>query len=468
MAHLRMTRIAFSHTILWVACCSTLVSASEAAFRAGAARRDITPAEPVPLWGYGSRHDTLSTGVSDRLHAAALVLEANGRKLAIVGLDLGRGPTEAMLARLRDRLRAETGADHIFFGGSHTHHGPVLELSATPGRGEGKFDAALRYYDELEQTLAAVVLEAHQRLAPARIATGAVHLDGFNRNRHSRVEPKPVDRELAVLRVDDTRGAPMAVLVNFAAHPTSISEANLDLSADYPGALKAVVERELGGVALFMQGAAGDLSTDRARHGDYRQYGEALGREAVRLARSLTPIEPPQPQLRVREETFHFESRTDFRNPINTLAYSLAFFPELIANYAAEFMDGIRPRLSVALLDDNIAFVGVSGEVFCQHALRLKDRARLERLFFFGYCNGHHLYFPTIEAVAEGGYGADGRVAPVAVGAGERLMDAALLWLFQMRNQISTREPVAGLRSADGSPVESDSPTNRASQIPVD
>jgi hypothetical protein len=145
----------------------------------------------------------------------------------------------------------------------------------------------------------------------------------------------------------------------------------------------------------------------------------------------------------VQEAGFAFRSRTDFTNPLNVAVYALAFFPELIANYVDEFAGGIRPRLSVALLGEEIGMVGVSGEFFCEHSLRLKERARLGQLFFFGYCNGHHLYFPTIEAVAEGGYGADGRVAPVAVGAGERMMDAALTWLYQMRGEIGVKEPAA-------------------------
>lgn len=421
----------------WLALVAT---AAEPSFRAGAARRDVTPQEPVPMWGYGARHAALSTGVADRLQAAALVLEVKGRKFAIVGLDLGRGPAEAMLARLRKRLKAEAGIEHAFFGGSHTHHGPVLELSDAPGKGQGKFDATLRYYQELEAALAEVVLEANRQLAPARLAVGSVQLEGFNRNRHTKIEPKPVDRELAVLRVDDAEGKPIAVVINFAAHPTSIPEDNLDLSADYPGALKATVEKELGGVAVFMQGAAGNLSTDRGRHGDYRQYGAALGREAAKLASGLATLTATNASFHWREEQFTFASRTDFRNPVNAAVYALAFFPELIGNYVEEFADGIRPRLSVGLLNGDIAFVGASGEFFCQHALRLKERARVRQLFFFGYCNGHHLYFPTIEAVAEGGYGADERVAPVAVGAGERMMDAALTWLYQMRGQIGAKE----------------------------
>ena len=74
-----------------------------------------------------------------------------------------------------------------------------------------------------------------------------------------------------------------------------------------------------------------------------------------------------------------------------------------MVNFVDEYSDGIRPRLTVAVLNGEIALVGASGEFFCQHANRLRERARVRQLFFFGYCNGYHQYFPTIEAAAEGG-----------------------------------------------------------------
>ena len=43
---------------------------------------------------------------------------------------------------------------------------------------------------------------------------------------------------------------------------------------------------------------------------------------------------------------------------------------------------------------------------------------------------------PTIEAVAEGGYGADNAVSPAAVGAGEVVMDTALVRVYQMLGRI--------------------------------
>ena len=405
-------------------------------FKVGTAKRDITPKEPVPMWGYGARHDALSAGALDPLYATALVIQADTNKLAIVGLDLGRSPSERSLQNIRQRIKVESGVEYSFIAGSHTHHGPVLELADEEGKGKGKFDAAIRYYQQIEEGLVAAIAEANSKLAPAKMATGSVKLDGFNRNRHTKIEPKPVDRELGVLRLDDLSGKPIAVLVNFAAHPTMAPASTLKFSADYVGAMKAAVEKATGARAIFMQGAAGDMSANAGPNKGYEAFGEALGSEVVKLATSLTPSEVAHPSLVVREERLKFASRTDLSNPVTRAAYAIAFFPELVGNYADEYAEGVRPRLTVALLNGDVTLVGVSGEFFCNHAIRLKERTRVKQLFFFGYCNGHHQYFPTIEAVAEGGYGADNAVAPAEVGAGEQVMNTALIWIYQMLGKI--------------------------------
>ncbi len=388
------------------------------------------------MWGYGDRHDALSAGVLDPLYADALVIQAGGRKIAIVGLDLGRAPAEASLQRIRQRIKEQAGIENSIIAGSHTHHGPVLELTDAEGKGKGRFDAALRYYSQMEDSIVAAIVEANARLAPARMAVGSVQLEGFNRNRHTKIEPKPSDRELAVMRFDDAAGKPAAILVNFAAHPTMLPSSMLKFSADYVGALKAEVTRQTGAAAIFMQGAAGDQSANEGANKGYQAFGQALAGEAVKLAQSLNPREVTHASLDCREERLRFSSRTDFTNPTVQAMYAKAFFPELIPNYVDEYADGIRSRLTVALLNGDIALVGVSGEFFSNHAIRLKQRARVKQLFFFGYANGYHQYFPTIEAVAEGGYGADNAVSPAAVGAGEMVMDTALIRIYQMLGRI--------------------------------
>ncbi len=388
------------------------------------------------MWGYAARHDALSTGVLDPLYADALVVQAGERKMAIVGLDLGRSPAERSLQNIRKRIKDEVGIEYSFIAGSHTHHGPVLELTDEEGKGRGRFDAALRYYKLMEDAIVAAVVEANTKRAPAKMATGSVQLEGFNRNRHSKLEPKPGDRELAVMRFDDPAGKPRAVLVNFAAHPTMIPASTLKFSADYVGAMKELVQKETGARAIFMQGAAGDQSVNEGPNKGYQAFGQALGREAVKLASGLATEPVARPSLEVKEDRFQFTPRTDLTNPLIRFAYEKVFFPELIPNYVDEYASGVRPRLTVALLNGEIALVGVSGEFFSNHSIRLKERARVKQLFFFGYCNGYHQYFPTIEAVAEGGYGADQRVAPAAIGAGEQMMNTALIWIYQMLGKI--------------------------------
>ena len=44
-------------------------------------------------------------------------------------------------------------------------------------------------------------------------------------------------------------------------------------------------------------------------------------------------------------------------------------------------------------------------------------------------------YFPTIENASEGGYGADPGVSTAEVGAGEQMMNAALIQLYRMRGK---------------------------------
>ncbi len=388
------------------------------------------------MWGYGARHDALSEGVLDPLYADALVLQVGARKIAFVSLDLGRSPNERSLQAIRERIREDDGIEYSFIAGSHTHHGPVLELSDEPGKGKGKFDAALRYYTQLEEAIAGAIGEANNKLVPARIAAGSVQLTGFNRNRHSKLPDKPSDRELAVLRLDNSAGKPIAILVNFSAHPTMLPASMMKFSADYVGALKNYVAKESGAAVLFLQGSSGDQSVEREGHSDPTLFGEALGREVMKVASGLETKDLARPIAALREERFQFGSRTDFNNPLVRSAFSSAFFPELIPNYIDEYKDGVRPRLTVAVLNDEFAFVGVSGEFFSSHSLRLKERARIPHLFFLGYCNGYHQYFPTIEAVSEGGYGADAQVSPVEIGAGEAMMNKALIWLYQLRGKI--------------------------------
>jgi len=409
-------------------------------FLAGVAQRDITPEKPTPMWGYGSRHDELSQGVLDPLLAKAIVLQADDAKLAIVGMDLGRGPTPAMMSRIRS-LVAPRGIDRVLICGSHTHHGPVIELTDEPGLGGGKFDDAAEYSRKLPDLIAEAILEADEKLEPVALRVSGRDLK-FNRNRHAKRDPKPVDPRLTVARFDRPDGTPLTVLVHFAAHPVMRSGEVLKFSADFPGVMRAVVEKELNAPCVFIQGAAGDLSPNPQPgvHGA-DDFGRALGLQVIELARSAAKVPPIAPSIAAEEQRHAFSTRINLKSAVNLFFYGRVFFPELARSFFKEFADGMKPETTTAILGDELAIVGLPGEPFCRHALRLRERAGVPHALIFGYCNGHFLYFPTIEAAAEGGYGADAQMSPIALGAGEIMLDRALIDLYRLRGKFPGEEP---------------------------
>lgn len=414
--------------LLLLTCALPLPSLGAAELRAGTAKIDITPPLGFPLWGYAARHDLPSTGVRDPLQARVVVFAVGPDKLAIVSLDLGRAPTRACTEAIQRRIKEDAGIATCFLVGSHTHHGPVLELDRWP-------TPEKPYVRDLEDKLVTAIKDAARRLEPAQLGIRAEEVP-FNRNRHSKRPDKPVDRELLVVRVETAKGQTLAHLVNFAAHPTMLDAKLRDFSADYPGALAQHVEQTAGGVCLFLQGAAGDLSANPVNTVGPDAFGMALATKVLQMGKTIECALREPKSLQTREHGFTFGRRIDLGNPLIRTAFAMAFFKELIDFYEREYRDGIRPRLTTALVDERIGIVGVSGEFFCSHALHLKKRARLEHVLFLGYCNDYHQYFPTIEAVAEGGYGADAQVSPVEIGAGERIMDRALVDLYEMRGKL--------------------------------
>ena len=405
-------------------------------FRAGYAKRDVTPENPVPMGGYGARGDALSEGVRDPLYAKALVIEAGGERLALVGLDMGRPPMTHSMNAIMEAV-AEKSVEHVMIVASHTHHGPQTTLLDKPGMGQGTFDDAVAYTQSLEDSIIEVIGEAVENLEEARIGWATQDID-MNRNRHSDYEPKPRDPELAVVRFDNMDGEPIAIMVNFAAHPTMHPVDDLRISAEWPGAMMTAVETETGIDCFFMQGAAGDLTVRRPPGVDgIDGFGQALAEKVIAMAETIETHAPEEPSIQAVMKRYELDSRVPLQDENVINMYRQAFFPEFVNASLTEFEDGkIRPVMTVALLNGEVALVGGSGEFFSAHSVRLKERFRGALTLFFGYCNGSHLYFPTIEGAAEGGYGAGPQVAWVEVGAPEKLMNDALILLYQMRGDL--------------------------------
>lgn len=422
-----MTRMKIFCIILLLTPCCAL-----AEFKAGFAQCDVTPQHPQPMWGYGARHDYPATGAMDPLMAKAVVFEAGGKKAAVVGLDIGRSPTFRSMDAIIAAVKKQAGVEYVMISGSHTHHGPVIELLDEPGLGKGKFDDAVAYAGALQQHIIECITEAAANAVPAKIGWVSEETD-LNRNRVSKREPKPRDPELCVLRCDTLDDKPIAIIVSFAAHPVLADLLDRRWSGDWAGVMQRRVEEQAGVPCVFMQGASGDLSpnTSADRKGMHG-FGAAIGDAVLAFNAQVVPRVPETPSVQGQYDQFAYPARLDFENQLLLGTFKQAFFPEMLAMMVELEGNTIRPRLVTVLLNGELALVGGTGEFFSGHSVRLKQESPAPKTLFFGYCNGHTMYIPTEAAVEEGGYGADPMFAWVQPHTGREMIDTALRNIAKM------------------------------------
>jgi len=181
-----------------------------------------------------------------------------------------------------------------------------------------------------------------ENITPVKVGASAGHEDRISMNRtlqlknglawtvrHSNPCPPdeevesvgPMDPEIGVLRIDRVDGRPLAVVYNFACHPY-ITVPQGGVTADFPGFASKVIEENLGdgSMALFLQGAGGDITSilykDVNRPRDSGPLGRMLGLSTLKAVRS---IETKDAKLSIISETLDLPRKADFDERIAEL-----------------------------------------------------------------------------------------------------------------------------------------------------
>lgn len=234
---------------LLIFCCG----AEAAPLRAGVARVNITKDKPTEL-------------VNDPLFAKVLVLDNGIARAVVITMDIGNIPFPAM-AEIRTGIENELkiNGNNVMVNASHNHW--VNDQLAE---------------DYVARTVRAVK-EAASKMVPVKTGAGAGTEKRITMNRRltlangkewtiRRATPEPQDEmikgiaggfdpEIGILRIDKTDGKPLAVLFTFADHNYT-GVPNRGATAGFPGFASRVIEENLGNgaIAMFMQGAAGDIT----------------------------------------------------------------------------------------------------------------------------------------------------------------------------------------------------------------
>jgi neutral ceramidase len=363
--------------------------------RAGVGRAEIAAPAGTPLGGYSDRKGAPSTGVHDPIQAKALVLDDGTTRVAIITTDLV-GVSPDMAARVSEA--APFPRDHLVICASHTHSGPGAYgrgAFATIALGAFRTDVL----DSITGAMTRALKEAVASLGPAKLAVGQSEAPGFMRNRR---KTKLIDPALWLMRVDRADGKPLGALVNLTAHGTILGADNMKMSGDWMGATQAAMEREVPGLlALYANGAEGDISPNAAGQADRfetaREHGERGARAALDLYRSLKPAE---------------EVRLEVRSAPLDLPQTLT---------AALAGAGKQTTLTCLRINDAL-LITVPGEMITQLGLALKEHARRQGVRFpaiVGLANDHLGYLLTRDEMKRGGY--ESKVSFFGDGFGEEL-----------------------------------------------
>lgn len=412
--------------------------------RAGAAAVDITPPVGVMMDGYGARAQP-SRAVHDPLFVRALVLDDGASACAIAGTDL-LGMHPWITDQVRDTVSRTTGIapDHVLVSATHNHAGPA----GLRGGMFARLDEALA--SETALRIARAIEEAWRSRRPATLKVGRAVVDTVSMNR--RHPEWSIDRALRVLLLDGEEG-PVATLLNFSCHATVLNAANLDLSAEFPGAACRLLQQETGAPCVYLNGACGDVNPTWIRQ-DFQsvvRLGQIVGGQALRIVAELRALGPGQRAHNIRWDEFlekpvggriiepgiqaarseidlplrEFQADDEYASRIEEARQRAQSRPEGSAERREAMAEATRlqaerwaavwarsqkertaqrTQIQALRLGNGLAVLALPGEFFAGTGEAIRHASGCEDLFIACYANDYVGYVIPPEAYEQGGY----------------------------------------------------------------
>lgn len=462
-------------------------------FRAGVGRVDITPPLTAPHAGWGAQTHIQPDGIDSPLWVTALVVEDGVTTGVWLDFDLVIINTAETKA-IRERVGQALGIppEHVRVSVTHAHSGPPP--SSWDWIKEG-LEAFQTYYRQLPEYAAGAAMAAKHAMVNAMVGAGR----GSSYVAVNRRETTPdgrmvtgvnpegiIDPDVVVLRIDRADGGPLAAVVGYTMHPTTLGPTNRLISSDWPGALKQTVESLTGAMCIFTQGATGNVGPGPEGFTDDvevpRKLGRLIGYESVRVYETLqlpaktfhhervwesgAPlgrwepelIETVSPEVRVkvhtvtlpliehppvseaeanvREAETRLNSLRDAKRPLDEI--EAATFVTKRANMAltrSRFYAGkTETPVEVSFFQIGpVVFAGTQGEPFVEIGLAIKEQSPFAFTWFGGYVSGWAGYIPMPDDYPLKGYEVE--TSPFTPDAASAMIDGTVALLKKMAGQ---------------------------------
>jgi hypothetical protein len=293
---------------------------------------------------------------------------------------------------------------NLILAATHTHSAPeslaLTDLHTTP--------AFKQWIETLAERIGGALRRAGESKRRCRLVLGSAEARGHAIHRRIKTthgvvlshppppsetvvsSEGPVDDRVVAAGFADESGEPIAIIANATCHP--VHEMCLRrVSPDYPGAMSAELERRHpGAVALFLNGAAGNINppTVSGGAGDAERHGRRLAEVVEQALRAAQPARGDC--LALERRRVHLPARTaDGRSAGAPLAADIA-----------------------ALVLGNAASVFLPGEPFVEIGLAIREQSPFDYTAVVSYADDYIGYIPADGAFDEGGY----ELGPWAVG----------------------------------------------------
>jgi len=336
--------------------------------------------------------------VHDPLHVRAVVFgNPDETRACVVSIDATSMRDDAPLRAKAAQVVGCT-EDGVWITVTHTFCSPHVRTPEHLGS-DGERTRNVLLAERLVAAVEAACAEAVAALEPVQLETGSAGCS-VNANRDVLtpegwwlgINPDGFsDRSVRILRVSSANNPEQTVALFYAVDvQSSVMQGLRDVegravvSADLAGETSRILENDLGGVALFLVGAAGD-QTPRTKGADaLSELGSILAGEVEQALEGAELLQASHVELSCVTVSCPAQRRADFHSLAPTHSYE--FVPEGTED----------TLLSVARLG-NLTVVGIQPEVDSAFGARLRKAAHGE-FELLTMVNGAQKYLPSAEA----------------------------------------------------------------------
>jgi len=234
------------------------------------------------------------------------------------------------------------------------------------------------------------------------------------------VQRTSIDPHLGVMKIVTLSGQVIAHIWNFAIHGVCYGPDNLYFSGDIMGRACTVIEQELGGLAVYINGDAGDIDPAPGMCNNAPNFvGSAIMAEAVKnVSMSLNPSADLTLTAYSEQVAFGWTNLNytlkRFNNcttggPIDICSLCMILQCDLNVHMPASWLEN-NPRFTAVRFDVNdksTIFVTLPGEPLLELGWWVRNDTLdlgFNQTFLCGYSNSHMGYFAPPDEYDWGGY----------------------------------------------------------------